>query len=1741
MIVNNNFKLKIGGAVYTNYISYPLTIKSKSLNDAFDEYQIPLSNVFLEKPLTNNQRVELQVYDGDNLEKTFYGVLLSDTSEKMGVLDLYKHNIVAAEYLYYTTLFVAPDMTFTRFENEPGFSFTVADAYDRVIKLTRDEYPYFNIFSLDQRTRDLLDSKQCYEMTFRGQTVFEIIETLFNILEVRPKFASFDVLTSFGVSQEQEDLHKYNKFTGMVESYNPAAHSAGIVSDVKNILLPSVKEPGIGWTTPRSDTGSEISEDNNYIPTKYNIESIKDIRVKFRLWYYGLESSLIPNHYAGIIPEAMTADILNDSLIFDHGVLRNFLYEKNAYINLPKTPEGMGSAIYFETGKRNIQGLSYRPDSWSSWFPFGQAIKRILNLNFMQWRSMSDPSFKHFKTLEDQTNIRNYAMSQLPSGRSWTRLEFILVPYETNKVTDDTLWGTGPKLDEVQLSNREDYKIRNLQFQVEYNPYHDTKVYAFREQNTQPGLVSTVAPYNQNSNNTSNLQYGELIDKVVKANSGFDRTIKFFHTDKSQELQEGKRIGNWIITGYQKQYHKTYIDAVYTFDEYFTKINQYTLLREKWRQFAIPTENILTRQITFNRFAKFSSERRNPYSDIIAARFLYLKKIESLFFRVENNDAMVSVMLPALAYPFNNALIFEGETEENNNIGNQASTFDNNKKFSNPISNVNWDTITDIQFSAKNYRAYDVTKSDKLPIVEGMNPDYNAANIFHNYLSKFDKDAREKLKFSLQMHFVDTTSKIFINESLTRQNALVGGPGYDNLKVVFLAAKPYNYRHLKQDEIIFSSPASFNYSAGSITLPVRLNSTGTTSIATAIANQENEILYWVDELTIGGMSSRQYYINFDNIYKEEDTLQTYEWVRETDHVPQFFDYDVEYFYELPDPRSSGLTARVGRSEWVPTSKKPLTSGYIEPVKLTNGPVGTVGAITGYNLIEEDSVYFNSTRERAWKRTTPKATVNFTAKYLEDLPPAPNTISYAKVERNNWAEVFIEPTNNIFFGSKLNDIPITSDATKKVIITNFDLVPSNYDEYTEGGVWHWKPETSVGGSYTHDVRYFEQLPAASGLNQSARVSNLEWIESNFYQKADNGNIIFSADELPLNLITSGNKYTVVGFDLTPSNSTEFEEGFELRWKEHGTTIGSPIHNVNRLTDLPAPGSLIETAKVHNLTWNPRAATSSITNNYYKTTLDEIIGMGLGDDTPKTAVATKFDLSPANFSDWSENVSYIWLASGVGAPFNYTVKHFSQLPSPGSIGLRARVYRNNLTSVTFDSNKAASGYIASTEDKLRVYTGGGTQYGIITGYDLVQDSTGSVLFTLTGSDGFNDVDVWNSFYSQQKQYFGDMSLIASGNYLFRYDDGFGYTYYRLVRNSSPQEISMFLLGNVVDTKYESVSQSNNFNLSLTGPDGFDEQDVWRSFHTQHTTLFNNMSLLAANNGVLRYDDGYGYTYYKVQLRSGQNASISYYNGTKDIKYYTPERVMTGLRITLTVPEGFDNYDIWESFQNQETQLFGDLDLAYYNNLVIRLDDGFGNTYLKLSSVSGQPNKYFTSNTDVRYYITQFLISSDNLQLNVPDNHNEADVWLSMKNQESQAFDNLLGLYNSNSIIRCDDGFGYTYYRVEPTQGAATTDLQYYDFESHIIFYYSSEWAWSGVRLFLTAPELANMHDYWYAFYNQETQYFEDMDQTYYNNGRLRYDDGFGYKYFRLEPVDGNASLQYYEVTEEVLEYYLSKVQI
>ena len=481
---------------------------------------------------------------------------------------------------------------------------------------------------------------------------------VFNYAKVTPVMVNFTSLGFINASLEEVDNADVAKFGSFTESYNPTSYRTRLVSSVSNFIAGdeeegAIVEPSNGFVTPRSPDGFEISNDNLLIPTSRPIYKIQNLEIP-RYLVIGAFNASGTIYRVYTVPESL---IPQSWFRFDINA-QDFLYEKSVYDTLPNTAEygARGGSFYYEQGKNNIEGLSSRSPSKYSWFPNTQAFKVV----FEKIRSeMVDDSYTtespgrfikdEFEQQAEAIAIQYWENVIGPIAPLLVRFGMSYVPLppghpnqsDQNLIT--TLNGTNNDYDEVG-------------FRITYVPFTQTVLYTYRERKANSDELITTQYYNQQANVVSSSVLAELHDRVSKSNSGSSRDLMFVHRSFDEMIPVSYRFQDYIVTQASSQVFPQSVVSHYEFDQFFLKLNTYVAVLEKWRQFAIPNENIVRRQITTNWFAKFS---RAPQANNVGINpNMYLEKDNELTaLRISRPGISVPIFIPITNFAFNNALV----------------------------------------------------------------------------------------------------------------------------------------------------------------------------------------------------------------------------------------------------------------------------------------------------------------------------------------------------------------------------------------------------------------------------------------------------------------------------------------------------------------------------------------------------------------------------------------------------------------------------------------------------------------------------------------------------------------------------------------------------------------------------------------------------------------------------------------------------------------------------------------------------------------------------------------------------------------------------------------------------------------------------------------------------------------------------------------------------------------------------
>lgn len=214
-------------------------------------------------------------------------------------------------------------------------------------------------------------------------------------------------------------------------------------------------------------------------------------------------------------------------------------------------------------------------------------------------------------------------------------------------------------------------------------------------------------------------------------------------------------------------------------------------------------------------------------------------------------------------------MIFEFTMPGNATAGSISDTLDADKRKDKPVIYSDENGMAQYLYSLEfttGYFAFNLSSSYSLPTYTNTNPPIWSLD----GITEINKDAREQLSFSVQLHHIDTTGKFYINSGWANRNGLIGGVGINTgVHIAYLDFKPFNTTDAT-GHIMNSTSVTHTYNSangGHYIIPTRINSSGTTAQSWAIIDgTTNEILYWCDETVAPGAGNTQYVINFSDTY-----------------------------------------------------------------------------------------------------------------------------------------------------------------------------------------------------------------------------------------------------------------------------------------------------------------------------------------------------------------------------------------------------------------------------------------------------------------------------------------------------------------------------------------------------------------------------------------------------------------------------------------------------------------------------------------------------------------------------------------------------------------------------------------------------------------------------------------------------------------------------------------------------------
>lgn len=377
---------------------------------------------------------------------------------------------------------------------------------------------------------------------------------------------------------------------------------------------------------------------------------------------------------------------------------------------------------------------------------------------------------------------------------------------------------TGIGLNSINTSNGEWY--RRLAFKVTYVPIATARVEAVKPVLTDGGETSNALVYNQGANVAETSFYGEKMRGAI-ARLGQDVEQRTYDIKTySQMPKVGQILDGKYIATIDAEYDITRIRITLTLAKNFNQLSQFVGLNSNYRLYDISEKQSVERHIHYaeriivgkSAYASRYSYQSNgntvvdTHNTILRYFTLMMKrtfdrgawsadesdyiinKIMCAFVSFDKFNASDGVLMPVVAFPFGNSICFNISFYDNYGAGFQSSNdFENEKNKATqrlvPYTDVYGEFskmslfMSDNAWTPSFNEQKDGGKAMLYP--EGTSlgkygfTTLEATGNLDDYALKIDKDSREQIDVSYQVHYVSDSDDIIVCPGLATFNPYV--------------------------------------------------------------------------------------------------------------------------------------------------------------------------------------------------------------------------------------------------------------------------------------------------------------------------------------------------------------------------------------------------------------------------------------------------------------------------------------------------------------------------------------------------------------------------------------------------------------------------------------------------------------------------------------------------------------------------------------------------------------------------------------------------------------------------------------------------------------------------------------------------------------------------------------------------------------------------------------------------------
>ena len=361
---------------------------------------------------------------------------------------------------------------------------------------------------------------------------------------------------------------------------------------------------------------------------------------------------------------------------------------------------------------------------------------------------------------------------------------------------------------------------------------------------------------------------------------------------------------------------------------------------------------------------------------------------------------------------------------------------------------------------------------------------------------------------------------------------------------------------------------------------------------------------------------------------------------------------------------------------------------------------------------------------------------------------------------------------------------------------------------------------------------------------------------------------------------------IGIPKTAEDSSVWTGVIDFYDWQETTEVLSPTYTVAKFSDLPQ-AEFGETAKVANtFVWD--VTTTHIGD--YAFIRSTLADLGTPTILGVKAVATGHTLVNSSDIEWNAGYQIQWVSKvSLSSPYDYDIMSTETLPTPLTLGLKARV--RTLTWQYNAFQPADIGFIKpdiSFLNALKSFANIGKK-GTIQPYEALtatKEEYSSAYFQLNittdSSWNPNSVDdMWYQMQSQYESHFIEMEdrYIAT---VVMFTNGLETKYWKFTTYGSSSLVEYVTLNVTATAYYESETVQIAPRITINVTEGWNNNDVWQQIQQHHPTVFNALIDFYDDGGVVRVDTGFGYEYRKL-TQQNRLGNLYYISIVDTYKYY------------------------------------------------------------------------------------------------------------------------------------------------------------------------------------------------------------------------------------------------------------------